>query len=563
MKNNITYIVLIGCLLIACDKTNMLSEEENRHPADLFEIVIGASSTGYGRNTKVSYDETRFSWDEKDEIGVTIGTTIAQNNNNQFIVTNVADKNALLIGEIVPWKEPEDRMVYARFPYSHTNVITTSGSTVFDVAKKQQLMIFDKVELAQRDVNSHGYLLAQSAARVDVAANRYTVDNLAFEQVLTFLKLKIQMPNDEKLFEIGMIATDEIFTTQSEVTISNGNVVSYRELSKTDTLIAEILKDDVLAPSEGTKKRIYGYVSPQIAMFPLENLDIKNFTFYIKTTYKKANLTGSTGRKRDYIMYEMNSDQLNPAIKKLERNHIYELTINLTEATHYPDQTSDLTKRKITKFPVLNFMSTHHLKDEITNLPSPSFAATNENGIPVYAGVKKIVLNGNALDQNDFSIFHNIQPDNSIARTLLEDIESIDIAQTTTTAIYYRQFYKDQSIKEIILPKSLHSFTYNRETNESLAFAESGLESIILPENFKEFGGAAFYNCKKLKSVTILNPEPPEVSLTNMNMGGAVNETFDGCDCLEAIYVPKESLDKYKKKYAKYSVKIKPLTVSK
>ena len=563
MKNSFIYILLVACSICACEQTNTILEQGGETPSELVTVTMLASSLGSASNTRVNYADTKFQWDAKDEIAVNI-TASKHNNNSKFTVAEPNGATAPLTGEIVRWDDTQDHVAYAVFPYSETNTISAEGSITFTVPNKHEIMVLEDHTIMQGGTNNHGYLLAKSVARGDISTNHYMIEKLAFEQVMSFLKFEINIPTDEHILEIRMVAKEKIFTTKSTVTISdNTERLNYNDdiTSKTDTIIATILKDihheevatkklapRSLTPSPEIKPHI---LNAQIAMFPGINLSEIPFVFYIKTTYKKADISGTAGEHRDYIMYEMHSDQLKPLL--LTRNHIYKLQINLNDATHYPTKTAEQGKRIITKYPAITFLNTHYLNDEIVNLPASSFPHVSG----VYSAVKKIVVVGSALDENDFDVFNQIDKP-----TTLMNIEYIDISKTTTTSIKYKQFYGDQSLKEILLPETIHSFSYSREAyekNRSLTFAASGLESITIPENFKDFGGAAFYNCAKLTSVTILNLTPPTMRKTNMG-GSEKLETFDGCDPALVLYVPSTALAAYQEAYPEYTAKIQAIT---
>lgn len=61
-----------------------------------------------------------------------------------------------------------------------------------------------------------------------------------------------------------------------------------------------------------------------------------------------------------------------------------------------------------------------------------------------------------------------------------------------------RCFYRNDSIKEIVMPEGLTGIG-------DFAFARSGIENVTIPEGTTDIGYAAFYNCPGLKDVSIPN----------------------------------------------------------
>lgn len=81
----------------------------------------------------------------------------------------------------------------------------------------------------------------------------------------------------------------------------------------------------------------------------------------------------------------------------------------------------------------------------------------------------------------------------------------------------------------------------------------STIETIILPKTFAAIWGAAFKNCKALKTVVIQKVDKPN---------NVFADAFAGCDVLESIYVPAELIEEYKKfeGISNIADKVKPLS---
>ena len=86
-----------------------------------------------------------------------------------------------------------------------------------------------------------------------------------------------------------------------------------------------------------------------------------------------------------------------------------------------------------------------------------------------------------------------------------------------------------KSLKTLVIPESV-------EKIGEQAFAESGLEHIVIPDNVKEMGGGCFYKCVNLKNVTLPN--------TIVALDPSTTETprcdgfFAECESLETITIP-------------------------
>ncbi|MBO7616436.1 MAG: leucine-rich repeat domain-containing protein [Bacteroidales bacterium] len=133
-------------------------------------------------------------------------------------------------------------------------------------------------------------------------------------------------------------------------------------------------------------------------------------------------------------------------------------------------------------------------------------------------------------------------------------ISSVSIPHTVDT-IRERAFKQCQNMTSINLPNSVayigdeafwgtgltsidmsSSLTYIGRS----AFSFSKLASMEIPGSVAEIAPLAFYSCKKLKTL-ICRPLVPPV--LNSDVIGFLSD----CDSLEVIYVPMESVERYKK----------------
>ncbi len=87
----------------------------------------------------------------------------------------------------------------------------------------------------------------------------------------------------------------------------------------------------------------------------------------------------------------------------------------------------------------------------------------------------------------------------------------------TVKIISWQAFIENKNLEHLNLPEGL-------EIIESKAFIECGLREITIPHSVRKIEDEAFWHCRKLEKVTILNPDT-EVGV----------EAFAGCDKLKEI----------------------------
>lgn len=101
-------------------------------------------------------------------------------------------------------------------------------------------------------------------------------------------------------------------------------------------------------------------------------------------------------------------------------------------------------------------------------------------------------------------------------------------------------FYECSSVTSISFPNSVYSIGDN-------TFSDcTSLTSILLPNAIQEIGYSAFENCSFLNTCICYAIVPPTLKHGQQYWwGGVVNLPFDDCP-LQAIYVPRESVEAYK-----------------
>ncbi len=107
------------------------------------------------------------------------------------------------------------------------------------------------------------------------------------------------------------------------------------------------------------------------------------------------------------------------------------------------------------------------------------------------------------------------------------NLKYVELGKEVTTIDDYA-FYGTRSLKHISLPSSLTKIG-------KLAFSNSGLTEVVIPENVETLGYATFSYCKNLKSVTIQS-----TSIEDFGDGedADIVGTFYGCEALEEVVLP-------------------------
>lgn len=96
-----------------------------------------------------------------------------------------------------------------------------------------------------------------------------------------------------------------------------------------------------------------------------------------------------------------------------------------------------------------------------------------------------------------------------------EFIKGVPVVKISSKA-----FYKRKDITSVILPGHLNEI-------EKEAFSESGIISIVIPDNVETIGERAFYNCRQLESIKL-----PK------NLRSIKCKTFSGCSSLTTLKIP-------------------------
>ena len=108
-------------------------------------------------------------------------------------------------------------------------------------------------------------------------------------------------------------------------------------------------------------------------------------------------------------------------------------------------------------------------------------------------------------------------------------LENVNIPKNVTL-IDDMAFYNCWSLENVNIPKNVTLI------NDMAFYNCSSLTEINIPENVNEIENGAFYGCDKLTRIKVYAPEPP-----------GLNSAFDRTDI--TVYVPDESIDKYRNSY--------------
>ncbi|MBQ7984384.1 MAG: leucine-rich repeat domain-containing protein [Bacteroidales bacterium] len=127
----------------------------------------------------------------------------------------------------------------------------------------------------------------------------------------------------------------------------------------------------------------------------------------------------------------------------------------------------------------------------------------------IFAGCRNITdIDYNAIEFQGFSPISNIQ-----------SLQNVTIGDKVK--VLPEEFiFNCKGVKQTEIPQSV-------ETVYSFAFAQSGLETVVLPENLSQMGTSVFKDCKSLAYVEL----PDNLRVITENM-------FQGCDSLTEITIP-------------------------
>lgn len=163
------------------------------------------------------------------------------------------------------------------------------------------------------------------------------------------------------------------------------------------------------------------------------------------------------------------------------------------------NELSDITVRLAQKGITLNWLLSHGLASEQDTVKLQQ--SSDITGIS-YRKIK----NGIRIDAVDMS-------GGIVIPELIEGIPVVKIAA--------RAFYKRKDITSVILPRRLIEI-------EDEAFSESGIVSIVIPDNVEKIGERAFYNCRQLESIKL-----------SKELKSIKYKTFSGCAVLSTIKIPR------------------------
>lgn len=109
------------------------------------------------------------------------------------------------------------------------------------------------------------------------------------------------------------------------------------------------------------------------------------------------------------------------------------------------------------------------------------------------------------------------------------------VIPSSVKAIRPGAFGYQTGLQEIVIPEGV------TEINDDAFMGCSALREIVIPSSVTEIGDAAFCDCSSLEKV-VFSSSDTEVSMI----------AFRGCLNLKAIYVPKDSVERYKEQFPRY-----------
>lgn len=119
------------------------------------------------------------------------------------------------------------------------------------------------------------------------------------------------------------------------------------------------------------------------------------------------------------------------------------------------------------------------------------------------------------------------------------------ILPPTITTIWDMAFGNTYSLEEVVIPESVVHIKDN-------AFNSCGLTSVTVPKNVEDIGDYVWCHCHNLREASFESVNPPKMN------GGTL---FSDCPNLTTVYVPGESIDKYKRArgWSYFAEKMKPI----
>jgi hypothetical protein len=174
----------------------------------------------------------------------------------------------------------------------------------------------------------------------------------------------------------------------------------------------------------------------------------------------------------------------------------------------------------------LKQMITEYEKDHVTHLKISG--ALNSKDFDVLDDMCTV---WSEYDENDNPVINEDRP------PFLKDLDLGDCILVDKP--YLNDFTYHSRLERFVCPKNLEGI------NDSMGFEdEAHLKTVVIPENFKEFGNATFFNCNKLVHINF--PDSLEkigsfsfsgTALKKVNIPAKVSSidcaAFGGCDALE------------------------------
>ncbi|MBO5800315.1 MAG: leucine-rich repeat protein [Paludibacteraceae bacterium] len=122
------------------------------------------------------------------------------------------------------------------------------------------------------------------------------------------------------------------------------------------------------------------------------------------------------------------------------------------------------------------------------------------------------------------------------------------VIPNSVTSIGNKAFLGCSNLQNVVIPISVTSI------GENAFFGCSNLQNVVIPKSVTSIGNRPFFGCYNLQSVTIEALTPPRI----------IRDFFWGVDSIPTIYVPADSVEKYKaaEGWKKFADKIQPIKLS-
>lgn len=173
------------------------------------------------------------------------------------------------------------------------------------------------------------------------------------------------------------------------------------------------------------------------------------------------------------------------------------------------------------------FINCINLEEIIVNEDNPNYCSFE--GV-LFDKEMKTLLRAPCIMQN-YAVPESVATIGFSAFSNCSSLTSINIHDSVST-IENCAFYMCTALKTVKIPDLVSTI------NDAVFLGCSSLSSLSIPKSVNEIGFTAFNSCESLSTIYSFNQEPPTIGY-----GYAV---FTGCPKNATIYIPKDSLEKYK-----------------